>query len=655
MNIQASRPSARRAALSTAASLLAGVLATAGGALADEILPSPAVGPIPVAKDLPYLGPIRIRVDASDVTRGVFSVTETIPVRPGAMVLLIPKWQQGAHSIQAPVANIAGIQITADGKAVPWRRNPAEVYAIHLDVPDGVGRIDLAFDYLSPTSPEQGRVAMSPATEVFEWSSMLLYPAGYYARDLQFSPVVAFPHGWSSATSLTGRVERSDTVQYPTVDLDTLIDSPVMAGAHVSVRPVAGDAELDVFWDQASPSEIDPGQAALYGRLVEQAERLFGGGNYRHFNFLVKATDGDGPVLEHRRSSELRLPLSAIAQPPQPHLTTYDLVSHEYTHSWNGKSKRPYDLWQPEYSTPQQGSLLWVYEGLTEYWGIVLGARAGFASPQDALDNLAEVAAKQSHEAGRQWRTLLDSTTDNAAPVRRPKPWASYQRTEDFYYEGVLLWLQADAIIRTSSHGRKSLEGFAPLFFRLPHADDGVSVYTFKTLVDALQAYSPYAWEPFFRDHLLGSSPNVTAGLEQSGYTLVYTGEPTDYHRAAETSRFGGENTARRERDLSYSIGMTVGATGVVRDVLWGGPAFKAGLTVGTAIETVNGKPFAPDVLVEAVRSAAAGDGRIVLDGKAIGFPKHAEILWSGGLRYPHLQRNGGPALLDEILAPATP
>jgi predicted metalloprotease with PDZ domain len=311
---------------------------------------------------------------------------------------------------------------------------------------------------------------------------------------------------------------------------------------------------------------------------------------------------------------------------------------------------RPYDLWQPEFSTPQQGSLLWVYEGLTEYWGVVLAARSGFASPDTSKDFLAETTAHLTNEAGRSWRNLLDCTNDNAAPVRSRGPWNSYRRWQDFYYEGVLTWLEADQIIRTASNGRKSLDDFAKVFFPLQDSDARTRTYHLRDVIDALQKVQPYDWKSFFRYHLTALRPDITSGLERSGYKLIYTETPNALMRAEDV---GGMAYSRgQRRDLNYSIGATVGASGDVEDVIWGGPAFHAGLTAGSTIDSVAGRPFTLQGLVDAIRSPKGASAPILLGTSALGFQHQLAIKWAGGLRYPHLERNGQPPLLDAILAP---
>ena len=89
-----------------------------------------------------------------------------------------------------------------------------------------------------------------------------------------------------------------------------------------------------------------------------------------------------------------------------------DLLPHEYTHSWNGKFRRPADLWTPNFNVPMRDRLLWVYEGQTQYWGYVLAARAGLVNAEQARDHSRAPAAFRAAMAGRDWRSLQDTTND---------------------------------------------------------------------------------------------------------------------------------------------------------------------------------------------------------------------------------------------------
>ena len=105
-------------------------------------------------------------------------------------------------------------------------------------------------------------------------------------------------------------------------------------------------------------------------------------------------------------------------------------------------------------------SLLWVYEGQTQYWGTVLAARSGLLTRQEALDSIASTAAAYDYRIGRTWRQLQDTTNDPIIASRRPLPWTSWQRSEDYYSEGQLIWMDVDTLIRERTQGASSLDDF---------------------------------------------------------------------------------------------------------------------------------------------------------------------------------------------------
>jgi len=185
---------------------------------------------------------------------------------------------------------------------------------------------------------------------------------------------------------------------------------------------------------------------------------------------------------------------------------------------------RPADLWTPNYNVPMRDSLLWVYEGQTQYWGSVLAARSGLVTKQQALDELASTAATYDHRAGREWRPLQDTTNDPIVALRRPLAWRSWQRSEDYYSEGQLIWLDVDTLIREQSRGQRSLDDFARAFFGINDGSRVPATYTFEDVVNALNRVQPYEWEKFLRSRLEGYGPGAPLdGLGRGGYKLVYT------------------------------------------------------------------------------------------------------------------------------------
>src|SRR5208337_2483399 len=396
-------------------------------------------------EDKSHSGIISLAVDATDVTRHVFRVKETIPVRNGALTLLYPKWLPGSHSPTGRIDALAGLVIQADGRRVEWLRDTVNVYAFHVDVPEGATKLDLEFQFLSAGDGNEGRIVTTPEMLNLQWNSVALYPAGHFVSQITFEPSIRLPDGWQFATALEIASASGSSVIFKPVSLETLVDSPVFAGRYVKrvELDTSGPApvRLNIFADRADLLEAKPEHIEAHRALVTQAYRLFNSHHYDHYDFLLALTDRMGGIgLEHHRSSEnATAPTYFTEWDKNPDIR--ELLPHEYAHSWNGKFRRPADLWTANYDVPMRNSLLWVYEGQTQYWGYVLTARAGLVTREQALDALAITAAVYQYRAGREWKSLQDTTNDPIIAARRPIPWRSWQRSEDYYSEGELVWL----------------------------------------------------------------------------------------------------------------------------------------------------------------------------------------------------------------------
>ncbi len=613
-------------------------------------VPATPAQPIAEPQDTPYPGTIRLSIDATDTERKVVKVHEAIPAAPGDLTLLYPQWLPGTHAPEGAIDRFAGLEIRANGQKIAWLRDPVNVYGFHLTVPAGATGLDIDFQYLSPPADDFGDAEITSAMMVLQPIRLMLYPAGHFVRQIMVTPEVTLPAGWQFATALDGAAATGGHVAFQSTTLETLADSPIFAGRYVSRLDLdpGGPApvHLDMFADRPSQLEIKPEDLAAHRALISQAYRLFGSHHYDHYDFLVTLSDTVGlNGLEHHRSSEDDTYADYLTDAAKS-LADKDLLPHEYTHSWNGKFRRPADLWTPSYDVPMRDSLLWVYEGQTEYWGKVLAARAGLRNRQQALDDLAEMVAVYDNLPGRSWRPLQDTTNDEIINPRRPMAWRSWQRFEDYYDEGALIWLDADTLIREMSKGARSLDDFAKSFFGV---DDGSYVpvtYTFDDVVRALNAVQPYDWAVFLRtrlDHSGGKAP--LDGIRRGGYRLVYNDTENELIKSIE-----GE---RKTTMFSWSLGFAAAnKDGTVKSVLWDSPAFKAGLTAGDQIVAVGGIPYDPDVLKDAIKASAGNKDAIELIVKTPDRYKVVHLDYHGGLRYPHLERDpAAPAAsLDEIL-----
>jgi len=619
------------------------LLATAAGpALAQNSAPQPVrfVDTIPEARDIDYPGTLQLDIDATDTQRGIFRVRQTIPVaKSGPMVLLYPKWLPGKHGPRGEIEKLAGLQIRADGQRVAWRRDPVDVFAFHVEVPEGAKQLDLEFQFVSATAPNQGRVVMTPNLMSLQFNSMSLYPAGYFVRRIPVQARVRYPEGWSAASGLPSKAEGS-TYTYETTNYEVLVDSPVVAGRHHRAFALSPRVTLDVFADSPEELEAKPEQIEAHKRMVEQAVKTMGSQQYDHYHFLLSISAELGGIgLEHHRSSENGVRPGYFTKWDE-NPTGRNLLPHEFAHSWNGKYRRGADLWAPDYRTPTIGSLLWVYEGQTQFWGYVFQARSGLVSKEITLESYASIMASLDNRPARTWRPMGDTTNDPVITPRAPKGWVSWQRSEDYYNEGLLIWMEVDSILRERSRGTKSIDDFARAFFKGRDGDYGEVTYTFDDVVRTLEAIQPYDWRGLLDRRVNQVSERAPlGGFERNGYRLVYTEEPN-------------KASSKNIVDLAYSLGLTLGSSGIL-SVTWDSPAFNAGIDLGDEIVAVNGLAYSGDRIKQAVKDAKGSKEPIRLLLKSGERYREVAIDYHDGLRYPHLEKTvSGEAGLDKLLQP---
>ncbi len=619
------------------------------------------------------LAPISIAVDATDAPRKILHARLMIPVKPGPLTLFYPKWIPGEHGPTGPITDLAGLKFTAAGKTIAWRRDDVDMYAFHLEVPAGANELEVSLDFLLPASVEGFSSAASSDANlaVLSWNQVLLYPEGYGSDDLTYKASLRLPVGWKFGTALsplppnglTNPGEPIHTFSFDPVSLTTLIDSPVIAGAHYRAimltdadvrarmsalpggRPVPS-FEIDMASDSEAALQMSPDQIGEYKQLVLETNALFGGHHYEHYHFLYTLSDNVAHFgLEHHESSDDRVAERTLLDEPLRKASA-DLLPHEFVHSWNGKYRRPAGLATADYQQPMKGDLLWVYEGLTEYLGSILAARSGLRTAEDQREHLATIAAYLDRYPGRTWRPLLDTAVAAQLLYNASQSWAAWRRGVDFYDEGELIWLEADTVIREQTKGARSLDDFCRRFHGAPSGPPMVKPYTFDDVVNTMNEVVPYDWRTFFTTRLHSTDPHAPfGGLSNSGWRLVYTEVQNDYQKA-----FG---EASKTTDLSYSLGIKLNEEGAIGDVVPGTPAFVAGLGPGMKIIGVGGSAFSVEAVREAIRAAKVSPAPIELLMQNGGSLKTYQINYHDGERYPHLARDASrPDLLQQIIKP---
>jgi predicted metalloprotease with PDZ domain len=599
---------------------------------------------------------VKLRVDATDAPRRLFHAQMTLPVEPGPLTLLYPEWIPGEHAPSGPIANLVGLKMQGGGQALAWRRDDVNMFAFHVVIPPGVSSLDVAFDFISP--PETGGYSSgSSATSqlaVISWNQVLLYPKDARADSLQFQATLRVPDSWRYGTALPIARESGNEVEFQPASLTTLVDSPVSAGAHYRTIQLGSDGGTRHYLHLAADSdralEVPEEVVEAYRNLVGEAGALFGSRHYRSYHFLLTLSDHVAHFgLEHHESSDDRLEERALVEAASRRARA-SLLPHEFVHSWNGKYRRPSGMVSSgqdgAYDTPMKGDLLWVYEGLTEYLGEILTPRSGLRAAEDFRESLAATAAELDSEAGRTWRPLEDTAVAAQILYGAGSDYADYRRGVDFYPEGVLIWLEADTLIRQLSQGARSLDDFCRAFHGGPGGAPALKPFTFDDVVAALNSVQPYDWAAFLNQRLHSTGSHAPlGGIQRSGWKLTYDSVRSDYWSAGE-----GE---RKLVDLRYSAGLTVGEDGLILDVAFDGPAKKAGVAPAMRLIAVNGRQYSATLLREAVAATKSDPKPLELLVKDGEYYQTHRLDYHQGERYPHLVRDeSAPDLLSKIIVP---
>jgi predicted metalloprotease with PDZ domain len=595
---------------------------------------------------------ITLAVDATDAPRQVFHAHLTMAVSPGPLTLYYPKWIPGEHGPNGPLAEVAGLKLAVDGAPLPWRRDPVDMFAFHVTVPAGGRSLAADLDFLSPGGEGVYTSGRSTTAElaILSWNTVVLYPQGVPTDDIRVTGSLRLPAGWKFASALpvAQPAGPGGTVEFQPVSLTTLVDSPVLLGAHMKTVLLGGTPvhQIDMAADTEGALETPADFAPLYQSLVAEEQAFFGGHHYNQYHWLLTLSDHTAHFgLEHHESSDDRTDEQALLK-DDGRRRLAGLLAHEFAHSWNGKFRRPADLMSPDLHTPMQGDLLWVYEGLTQYAATVLPPRSGLWSPEYARDRIAQIAGNLDHQAGRTWRPLADTAVAAQTLAGLPGEWGAWRRGADYYDESVLIWLEADTILRQKTNGQASMDDFCHLFHG-GTGGPGVKTYTEDDVVKTLGSLAPYDWQGFLSARLTSTDPHAPlGGIQAGGWKLVYSEVPN------EAVKDGEERS--KSTDWTYSLGFSVNEDGMIRDVIPGSPAFKAGVGPGMKLVAVNGRAWKKEWVDAALREAhGAGKGKIEILAESSDYYKTYGIDYHDGPRYPHLEREASvPDLLTPNLSP---
>jgi predicted metalloprotease with PDZ domain len=608
---------------------------------------------VTLAAQAPSKPSLRLEVDATDAARNFFHAKMTMAVTPSALTLAYPEWIPGNHRPSGPIMNMTGLRIEGGGKTIPWQRDLKDMYAVHVQVPAGVSEITASFDEITNSGVAGGSGA-SASENVLDvnWNQLVLYPANAPSDDVQVKASIHLPDGWKFGTALTVAGQNDSIVEFEPVSLTTLVDSPLIAGSHYKQIELTNAGEsprhvIDLVGESEAAINMSASDITAYKKLVAETGALFGARHYRHYDLLLTLSDEvGGRGLEHHESSD-NAPGEKGLTDPSTHLLNAGLMPHEFTHSWNGKYRRPTGLATRNYQEPMTGDLLWVYEGLTDYLGNVLTARTGLWTPKQYQESLAETAAALDHRAGRSWRSLEDTAVSVQMLRLAPGGWQNWRRGLDYYPEGELIWLEVDTRIRQLTNNQKSLDDFCRAFHGGQSGPPAVVPYNFNDIIKGLNAVAPYDWASLLNERVNTVQPRAPlAGIEQGGWRLVYNDTPNEMAKALEG--------VAKMANFTYSLGFYVSAEGgTLGDVIVGSPAFKAGLGPGMKMIAVNGRKYSGSRLNAALTASRGTNQPIELLVENAHKFKTYTIDYHDGPRHPHLERVPEKTdLLDDLIQP---
>ncbi|HEY1975891.1 MAG TPA: hypothetical protein VGG89_05085 [Candidatus Baltobacteraceae bacterium] len=594
--------------------------------------------------------PMTIVLDARKASVGLAYSHMTIPVAPGPFTIVYPEWIPGEHSPDGPLNDISQLVIRANGHPIAWHRDQVDMYAFHVDVPQGVRTINADFTVLLNGPGEE--VMASRNILVGNWNRYVLYQRNIDNEQYYVRPSLILPDGWDYASALPGAQRAGNRINFNAVTLETLVDSPTDMGRFVKhVTTWTGDGAtsyLDLFAENPEDLDIKADVIDAYKRLTPEAMAFYGGRHWNVYHAELTLSEAIGPEgIEHHQSSDDRAWESYLID-PKGLLTFGDLIPHEFSHSWNGKYRRPYLLQEPNFNEPypEQTELLWQYEGMNQYVGDMLSFRSGLRDPKDYPEYLAYLYARFAYEPGRNTTPLSDTTIGAPYYYCCASGWySSLRRTAgDFYGEGELVWLDVDTIIREQSHGAKSLDDYAKVFAGGISAPKVVT-YTRADIESYLNSVQPYDWHAFFQKYIYSIAPvPPTDELARAGYKLVYNDTP---------NKFVGERGETHSVYSWFDAGVNLTSKGHVQDVREGSAAWKAGLAPMMMVVAVDGRAFTQKIWTAALKSAKMSNANIDLLVNQGGWYSHLSLDYHDGVKVPHLERIPGTTdMLEAIMKP---
>lgn len=355
-----------------------------------------------------------------------------------SIALSLPAWTPGSYELDDFARNVRGLWATLDGNDIRWDKADYDTWRVY---PDGPGEVTVGFDYLADAL-DTGSAWTGDDFAFFNGTNVFLYPDG---GDLSFEPIVTFhtEPDWKIATGLTALSPTAYTAR----DYHTLVDNPAFVG-----RFDLDSMRIEDHWFRLATYPEGVMAGAVRSTLWDQLQRMLPPladvvddvpwDRYTTLQVYDPAFGG-GSALEHANSH-----LGIYGTGFLGSTTLASITAHEIFHAWNVKRLRPADMWPYDYGRPMPTELLWVSEGITDYYADLALVRGGIVSPEYFY---ATTRDKIEHVRGVPPVALEDASVS---------AWISPRDgTSGIYYDkGSLAGLMLDILIRDASDNRRSLD-----------------------------------------------------------------------------------------------------------------------------------------------------------------------------------------------------
>ncbi len=618
---------------------------------------------------------LRVDVDVRDAARRLAHARVRVDIpeeRRGKPVeLLYVEWTPGNHNPSGPIQNVIDFVVwDATGARASWRRD--EIDPNRHIVAGGAGdHVVAEFSYITNQPAVNSRSSDTygfPNFGGLNWNTLLVYPDWSTKEEIKVSATITLPAGWTWASGLRvegeERLEDGATlVRFAEASLREVVDSPVIYGEHLRTYELgqAGGAEhyLHAVAANASRTELADERLEALRRMLAETVAVFGSAPMDRYHFLVLLDDAlPGFGLEHLTSTFISMGSERFrkAGAEKDPLT---VLPHEYIHAWCGKWAAPQGLLTEDYASSARTPLLWVYEGLTSYYDEIVAVRSGLQSSEKFVDGLARLLGSYERQAGRGWRSVEDTAIAMRFLRARSDMWEDRRRRQDYYGEGSVFWLTADAIIRRGTDGARSLDDVCRALFGVREGEQigstGVArEYTREDIVRALtEAYDVEDWDGLIRRMIeepqTDRTPFAAPGL--LGAPLVWSTEANDDQKKSVMSGGGV--------DVLLTMGLRTDKEGVVTGVRTGSASELADVRVGDRVVGVRGslegegyRTWGSEALREAVERTPETGGITLLVARGENLLER-RVAYGEGLVFPGLERSEGPHdLLGALMAP---